>query len=114
MFWLDNSYSYAYVDDGVTAFYFDYLMDDKAEIEAKLRDIDMIADAVIDGTMKPQTFEMKMRKIYEWISAVCDYSENDCDLNNKTINLEAFENGTYLIGIISEGKQSVKQLIINK
>ena len=22
------------------------------------------------------------------------YSENDCDLNNKTINLEAFENGT--------------------
>ncbi|MEE0927238.1 MAG: M6 family metalloprotease domain-containing protein [Bacteroidales bacterium] len=42
------------------------------------------------------------------------YSENDCDLNNKTINLEAFENGTYLIGIISEGKQSVKQLIINK
>ena len=42
------------------------------------------------------------------------YSENDCDLNNKTINLEAFENGTYFIGIISEGKQSVKQVVINK
>lgn len=42
------------------------------------------------------------------------YSENDCDLNNKTISLDKFENGTYLIGIISEGKQSVKQLIINK
>jgi hypothetical protein len=42
------------------------------------------------------------------------YSEGECDLTNKEIKLDRFENGTYFIGIISEGKQSVKQVVINK
>ncbi len=42
------------------------------------------------------------------------YSEGNCELGGKRIDVAGFENGTYFVNIISEGKQSVKQIIINK
>ncbi len=42
------------------------------------------------------------------------YSESDCLLSGKKISLDGFENGTYLVNISSEGKQAVKQIIVNK
>lgn len=42
------------------------------------------------------------------------YTETDCDLTNKKIELGNFENGAYLVRITCNGKKSVKQIVVNK
>ncbi len=42
------------------------------------------------------------------------YSENNADLNNKTINLNNAQSGSYIISITAQGKLTTKKLIINK
>lgn len=42
------------------------------------------------------------------------YTEANCNLTNKRIELGNFENGTYVMTIICNGKKSVKQIVVNK
>lgn len=42
------------------------------------------------------------------------YQERNADLENKTINLQTLENGSYLVNIRANGKQTTKQIIFNK
>ena len=42
------------------------------------------------------------------------YQERNADLENKTINLQTLESGSYLVNIRANGKQTTKQIIFNK
>lgn len=78
-FWLSRQYTYYTDENGLfTALDFGYFMDDKPEIQAKMRDIEAAADAVISGGYTDNVF-VKMEYIYKWVGGTTKYQEGEHD-----------------------------------
>ena len=77
-FWLSREYHYQTLDDLYVAFDFVYFMTDKDEIQSKMRDIELISDAVISGGYVDDK-HVSMSYIYKWVGGTTNYKEGEHD-----------------------------------